>query len=58
MDGDMMAAMGFAGFGKTKSARTLDPKRFEKTRREVNRSVSLASPRPGELMRACRRRQA
>jgi hypothetical protein len=40
MDDDMMAAMGFAGFGKAKSKRALDPQRFDKTRREeVTRSV-------------------
>jgi hypothetical protein len=44
MDDDMMAAMGFGGFGKAKSKRTLDPKRFDKTKRaeEVTRSVASA----------------
>jgi hypothetical protein len=45
MDEDMMAAMGFAGFGKTKAKRALDPKRFDKTRREeVTRSVGRIHP--------------
>jgi WD40 repeat protein len=43
MDDDMMSMMGFGGFGKTKSKRTLDPKRFDKTRREeVTRSVAIS----------------
>ena len=33
-DMDMMAAMGIAGFGKKQKQRLLDPKRFEKNRRE------------------------
>jgi hypothetical protein len=43
----MMAAMGFGGFGKVKTQRTLDPKRFDKTRREeVTRSVSFVPHLP------------
>jgi hypothetical protein len=53
MDEDMMAAMGFAGFGKAKTKRTLDPGRFDKTRREeVTRSVWPHPPSPRELTHA------
>ncbi|KAF7310708.1 Transcriptional factor [Mycena chlorophos] len=34
MADDVFAAMGIAGFGKATAARKLDPKRFDKTRRE------------------------
>lgn len=33
MDDDMMAAMGFAGFGKAAKRPALDPKRFDKSKR-------------------------
>lgn len=33
-DMDMMAMMGIAGFGKQTKKRELDPRRFEKNRRE------------------------
>ena len=33
-DADMMAMMGITGFGKKTKKRELDPKRFEKNRRE------------------------
>lgn len=33
-DMDMMAMMGIVGFGKQTKKRELDPKRFEKNRRE------------------------
>ncbi|EIN13578.1 transcription factor [Punctularia strigosozonata HHB-11173 SS5] len=33
MDAEMMAAMGFSGFGKAQKKRELDPKRFDKTKR-------------------------
>ena len=33
-DMDMAAMMGFAGFGKKPKQKQLDPKRFEKNRRE------------------------
>ena len=33
-DTDMMAMMGIAGFGKKTKKRELDPRRFEKNRRE------------------------
>lgn len=34
-DMDMMAMMGIAGFGKQSKKKELDPRRFEKNRREV-----------------------
>ena len=43
-DVDMMAMMGIAGFGKQTKKRELDPRRFEKNRREEvgsTRAVSL-----------------
>lgn len=43
-DTDMMAMMGIAGFGKQTKKRELDPRRFEKNRREevgFTRAVSL-----------------
>jgi len=43
-DADMMAMMGIAGFGKQTKKRELDPRRFEKNRREevgFTRAVSL-----------------
>lgn len=33
-DTDMMAAMGFGGFGKKQNKRALDPKRFDKGKRD------------------------
>jgi hypothetical protein len=45
-DADMMAMMGIAGFGKQTKKRELDPRRFEKNRREVGhtgRSACCAS---------------
>lgn len=40
-DMDMMAMMGIAGFGKQTKKRELDPRRFEKNRREEVDSLVL-----------------
>lgn len=47
--GDVYAAMGIAGFGKTVSKKTLDPARFDKTKRnakEPTKSLEPASAAP------------
>ena len=40
-DMDIMAAMGIAGFGKQKTQRQLDPRRFEKNKRDETVGVYL-----------------
>ena len=42
MDDDMMAMMGFGGFGKAQQKKQLDPKRFDKAKRA---DVSLVCAR-------------
>lgn len=45
-DADIMAMMGIAGFGKRAKKRELDPRRFEKNRREEVCLVSCCAQFP------------
>ena len=53
-DTDIMAAMGIAGFGKQKTQRQLDPKRFEKNKRDETVSVTLGEVFLGDAERCHR----